>query len=247
MVIFFRPNIFLHLEKITENVTEVLQWLPGHFKEDPKKTRKMILYVRSINTCQQIFNWILDELQDKIFCGEKIPENRIVEMFHASTDEESNERIMESFICPSGQLKLLISTVAFGMGVNIPDVDLVLHWGIPPSSLSYWQEIGRCARDGRDGYAICYAFKRSISKCNSDDLKNMLEKDEQTQCIRKEVLRTFKLKGIPDIAVPPTSDMHENCNEHCSCSKCQCCIVCLKSCKCANKLSNPLDYFLSTS
>ncbi|XP_078311557.1 putative ATP-dependent DNA helicase RecS [Crassostrea virginica] len=166
-----RPNIFLHLEKITENVTEVLQWLPGHFKEDPKKTRKMILYVRSINTCQQIFNWILDELQDKIFCGEKIPENRIVEMFHASTDEESKERIMESFICPSGQLKLLISTVAFGMGVNIPDVDLVLHWGIPPSSLSYWQEIGRCARDGRDGYAICYAFKRSISKCNSDDLK----------------------------------------------------------------------------
>lgn len=94
----------------------------------------MILYVRSINTCQQIFNWILDELQDKIFCGEKIPENRFVEMFHASTDEESKERMMESFICPSGQLKLLISTAAFGMGVNIPDVDLVLHWGIPPIS-----------------------------------------------------------------------------------------------------------------
>jgi superfamily II DNA helicase RecQ len=167
-------------------------------------------------------------------------------MFHASTDEASKERILENITSPDGHLKLLISTIAFGMGVNIPDVDLVIHWGIPPSALSYWQEIGRCARDGRDGFALCYAFQRSISKCESDSIKSLF-KEDPSKCIRKEVLKTFQLKGLLPAKSSTTKKTHDNCGEQssCHCAKCNCCSVCLQSCSCSNKVSNRLLKFLS--
>ena len=61
-------------------------------------------------------------------------------MFHRNIDEESNSRILQSFKI---QLRCLFSTVAFGMSVQIPNVELVVHWGVPKSVLRYWQEVGR--------------------------------------------------------------------------------------------------------
>jgi superfamily II DNA helicase RecQ len=43
------------------------------------------------------------------------------------------------------KIRVLITTVAFGMGVNIPDISYVLHWGVPITVVAYWQEVGRCA------------------------------------------------------------------------------------------------------
>jgi len=56
--------------------------------------------------------------------------------------------------------RCLISTVAFGMGVQIGNVEEVIHWGVAKDLLSYWQEAGRCARDGRPGISRILAFKR---------------------------------------------------------------------------------------
>lgn len=244
-----RPNIFLHLEQVVENFEEELKWLPDHLKQEPTNVKKMIIYVRSINTCQQMFTWLLDELEEGFFFGgERIPENRIVEMFHANTDDISKKRIMEQFISTSGHLKLLISTVAFGMGVNIKDVDLIIHWGLPSSSLCYWQEIGRCARDGRNGYAICYSFKRSENICQDDSLKKIVEKESPVHCLREVLLQNFLLKGIPESAlVAITADKptnHDTCDKLCACSKCSCCSKCIDRCKCSKKSKNILDSFL---
>jgi hypothetical protein len=52
-------------------------------------------------------------------------------------------KILEEFTKADSNIKVLISTVAFGMGVNITDIDIVVHWGLPTSPLSYWQEVGR--------------------------------------------------------------------------------------------------------
>jgi superfamily II DNA helicase RecQ len=71
-----------------------------------------------------------------------------IEMFHANTDTKQ-KRILEEFTKADSNIKVLISTVAFGMGVNITDIDV--YWGLPTSPLSYWQEVGRCSRGGRNG------------------------------------------------------------------------------------------------
>lgn len=85
-------------------------------------------------------------------------------MFHRNIDEESSVRILQSFRNNDSELKCLFSTVAFGMGVQIPNVELVVHWGVPKSVLCYWQEVGRGGRDGRSAYAICFAYGRSLVK-----------------------------------------------------------------------------------
>jgi superfamily II DNA helicase RecQ len=75
----------------------------------------------------------------------------------------------------------------------IRDVDLVVHWGLPTSSLAYWQEIGQCGRDGRDSYAICYAYKMLISKLQNKEFKELVDLDS---CIRTHILQTLLLDGM---------------------------------------------------
>lgn len=79
--IFFRPNIFLHTDCVIENFKEALNWLPGHLQSSPNAVKKIIVYVHSINACQQIFNWILDELGENIFCGEKALTTKLLTCF----------------------------------------------------------------------------------------------------------------------------------------------------------------------
>lgn len=171
-------------------------------------------------------------------------ENRRIEMYHANTDEESKSRILTEFLKPSGNVQVVISTVAFGMGINIPDVDIVVHWGLPTSCLSYWQEVGRCARDSRVGHAVCYGFKRSVCKCE-DEMKDIIKLNS---CVRLSVLKNFHLRGMS------TSDfdtMKENiicngdCEEVCNCKKCKCCSVCSNLCNCPRRSKDHLLSFLT--
>ena len=190
--------------------------------------------------------WLITNLMEKAFMG-SIPsiENRRIEMFHANTDSDTKTRIMEDFTLTSSNIKVLISTVAFGMGVNIRDVDLVVHWGLPTSSLAYWQEIGQCGRDGRDSYAICYAYKMLISKLQNKEFKELVDLDS---CIRTHILQTLLLDGMDGNELTSLKNhvaCSEECNEICSCTKGKCCIVCQKSCQCKGKEENPLKHFVN--
>ncbi len=72
--------------------------------------------------------------------------------FHSNMDSERKYKIMEDF--KTGKIKILFSTTAFGMGINIPDIDGVVHYQIPESVEEYYQHVGRGARD-----------KKLVSEC----------------------------------------------------------------------------------
>lgn len=74
--------------------------------------------------------------------------------YHAGKTSDERERIQNKFM--KGKLKILVATVAFGMGVNKADVRAVIHYSLPKSLENYVQEIGRSGRDGRD--ALCHLF-----------------------------------------------------------------------------------------
>ena len=72
------------------------------------------------------------------------------------------------FCCKGGRIRLLICTVAVGMGIDIPDVSIVVIWGLPSALLQLWQEAARAGRDGRSSISLCYAYPRSIAlPCDS--------------------------------------------------------------------------------
>lgn len=78
----------------------------------------------------------------------------VAEAYHAGMCGQERRRVQQAFM--QGHLRVVVATVAFGMGLDRPDVRAVLHLGLPPSFESYVQAIGRAGRDGKPAH--CHLF-----------------------------------------------------------------------------------------
>ncbi|KAL3831292.1 hypothetical protein ACJMK2_023062 [Sinanodonta woodiana] len=156
-------------------------------------------------------------------------------MFHSRTDKVSVTRILEDFVKLQGFIRVLICTVAFSIGIQVDDIDVVVHWGIENSVLSYWQEVGRCSRDGRKGYGIWYIFPRSFSRCSDEYMKKLCNTSD---CLRSFVLEQFLLSNMDQSSSRMCSQEDCDC---CECKACLCCVNCMYRCGCAGKPVNVID------
>lgn len=77
-----------------------------------------------------------------------LPRDSIVEMFHAGTPESSKQHILKSITIPDGHVRVLICTIAFGMGIDLKGARKVIHFGPSQTTECYLQECGRVGRDG---------------------------------------------------------------------------------------------------
>ncbi|XP_040568608.1 ATP-dependent DNA helicase Q4 [Lepeophtheirus salmonis] len=115
--------------------------------------------------------------------GENSSKNNIIaSSFHAGLSHAKRKRIYNDFI--SGKLKIIVATIAFGMGINKSDIRGVVHYNMPSTLESYVQEIGRAGRDENESY--CHLFMDAKGK----DL-NELKRHVFSNSVDRVIVRKF--------------------------------------------------------
>jgi len=106
--------------------------------------------------------------------------------YHAGLPSKSRERAQDDFL--RNRLRIIVATIAFGMGVNKPNVRFVVHFDIPKSIENYYQETGRAGRDGLESEALLMFSSADISL-----VRKLIENVEDVDQKRIEI---FKLESM---------------------------------------------------
>ena len=240
-----RPNIYLQVLK--RNCTDYslsLQWFIDHIRKNGVLSKKTIIYCRSIDSVSEIFLTLKSCLGEKAYAdGIKDSNHLLVEMFHKRTHSDSKKRILSNFMEDNSSVRCIIATVALGMGLDIRNIDLIVHIGCPKSVLSYWQEAGRCARDGRQGFSLIFFDNFTLSLKTTDKDMAAIVRNETNQCIRKQILCVLSIED--DFEPKIESSICNGCDlNQCLCAACKCCSFCRLKCPCHERSGFDVTRFL---
>ena len=154
-----RPNIMYQVKSEPGSIEEAFEPLVEEIRSNRANCDRIIIYCRTYDTCSMIYMFLKSRLGPDItdpVGAVDLARFQLVDMFCACTTTSVKESILSSFCSSCSKLRVVVATVAFGMGLDCPNVRRVIHWGPAGYIEQYVQETGRAGRDGLDSYAILY-------------------------------------------------------------------------------------------
>lgn len=189
---------------------------------------RVIIFCRKCDNVTQIYLFFRQYLGQKGTEPVGAPDMgrfRLVDMFMHCSHKSIKDQIVKQFTTTS-PLRIVIATIAFGMGIDCPDVRQIIHWGVPDGEM-YVQESGRGGRDGKPSLATVLYSKGDLSLKHVT--KHMVKYCEnETVCRRKLLFEDF-------IDCQSTSA---------ACKGCMCCDVCQKTCKCGQCILRLENFYI---
>ncbi|RVE43947.1 hypothetical protein evm_011416 [Chilo suppressalis] len=134
------------------------------------------------------------------------------EAYHAGMSAAQRKKIQKHFM--DGTLRIIVATVAFGMGINKSNIRCIIHYNMPSCFESYVQEVGRAGRDGQTAY--CHVFMSYSSNDKNELLKHIHANTIDRPVIRKLLHSVFIPCGCVDKNIPSSSRGigDRRCNGH---------------------------------
>jgi ATP-dependent DNA helicase RecQ len=187
---FYRPNLYYQVESC-ENDNEKTNLLCQALRQFPEG--RVLIYCGTRKQTEYLYTELGSE-----FAG--------VGYYHAGLGAEERSRIQKDY--GEGRIRVLAATNAFGMGIDHPDVRLVVHYQMPANVEGYYQEMGRAGRDGADSTCLLLYSKRDkglhayfIQQSEADKasidrrwraLETMVQFAEGGECRHAGILTYFK-------------------------------------------------------
>lgn len=181
---FNRPNLFYEIRPKRDITKEIIKYI----KSNPGKSG--IIYCLSRKKVEEV--------------AEALNLNGISALpYHAGLDPKVRADTQDRFLMEDAEV--IVATIAFGMGIDKPDVRFVIHHDVPKSMEGYYQETGRAGRDGGEGVCIAFYAQKDVDKLakfmkdkpvsereiGTQILKEVIDYAESGVCRRKQILHYF--------------------------------------------------------